>query len=85
MLLDSKSKFDIKSPTRGIPVSSETFYNWGSNHMYRTSYNDMHVKVRLNPSLMVKSRAPWGTRTMSFLITKGSSQAKSLITSTGHP
>ena len=43
MLLESKSKFDLRSPTRERLLSPDLFGNWQNNHMYRTSYNDMGV------------------------------------------
>ena len=45
MLLESKSKFDIRSPSKERPMSPESFFNWSNNHMYRTSYNDMKINV----------------------------------------
>lgn len=41
MLLESKSKFDIRSPTRDRPFSPDNFFVWSNQHMYRTSYSDM--------------------------------------------
>lgn len=46
MLLESKSKFDIRSPSKERPITPEVFFNWSNNHMYRTSYNDMKINVR---------------------------------------
>lgn len=45
MLLESKSKFDIRSPSKERPITPEVFFNWSNNHMYRTSYNDMKINV----------------------------------------
>lgn len=50
MFLESKSKFNWNRPaTTGgqtnRPVTAEEFYRWSNNHMYRTSYNDMSLKV----------------------------------------
>lgn len=47
MLLHSKSKFDIRSPSKDRPFSPEQFFSWSNNHMYRTAYNDMKCKVSL--------------------------------------
>ena len=45
MLLESKSKFDIRSPNKDSIVSPDRFFAWSNSHMYRTHYNDMSVKV----------------------------------------
>ena len=46
MLLESKSKFSILSPTRDASIEHDKFYNWSTKNMYRTSYNDMAIKVK---------------------------------------
>lgn len=45
MLLETKSKFDIRSISKDRPFTSDNFYSWSNNHMYRTSYTDMGIKV----------------------------------------
>lgn len=51
MFLDSKSKFNWNRPattaTQGArsSMNAEDFGRWSSNNMYRTSYNDMSIKV----------------------------------------
>jgi hypothetical protein len=44
-MLESKTKFDVKSISRERPFTADTFAGWTNNNMYRTSYNDMSVKV----------------------------------------
>lgn len=58
MFLESKSKFNWHRPnttatssngfraTNAAPVQQDNFAQWSNNHMYRTSYNDMSIKVR---------------------------------------
>ena len=53
-LLESKSKFNFSArvtltnqPTTNRPVTADEFFKWSSNHMYRSSYNDMSTKVSL--------------------------------------
>jgi len=41
MFLESKSKFDIRSPDKNRPFSPDNFFVWSNTHMYRTSSNDM--------------------------------------------
>jgi hypothetical protein len=41
MLLETKSKFLIRSPSNDRPFTAENFFNWSNQHMYRTAYNDM--------------------------------------------
>lgn len=41
MLLESKSKFDLRSPALERPFSPDKFFSWSNQHMYRTSYGDM--------------------------------------------
>ena len=46
MFLDSKSKFNVTRPLQTLrPVTADDFFKWTGNHMYRTSYNDMTIKV----------------------------------------
>ena len=44
-LLDYKSKFTIRNPSKERPFTSDQFFNWSNNNMYRTSYHDMSEKV----------------------------------------
>lgn len=53
MFLESKSKFNWGRPgttatcTFRPAVNPEDFARWSSSNMYRTSYNDMSVKVSI--------------------------------------
>lgn len=54
MLLESNSKFNWNRPNttataggRTSIVNAEEFMKWSASNMYRTSYNDMSVKVSL--------------------------------------
>ena len=47
MLLESRSKFDLKSPNKNQTLSPDGFFSWSNNHMYRTQYNDMSIKVSI--------------------------------------
>jgi hypothetical protein len=44
-MLHSKSKFNISSPDRNTAFAPDQFILWTDRNMYRTSYNDMSVKV----------------------------------------
>ena len=52
MFLESKSKFCITNMSKERPFTSPQFFSWSTNNMYRTSYNDMSVKV-LNTNLSI--------------------------------
>ena len=38
-------KFDHSKHKRSTTISDGNFFNWTSDHMYRTSYNDMGKRV----------------------------------------
>ena len=44
-MLESRSKLNITSPNKDKFFSPDRFYDWSNNNMYRTSYNDMSMKV----------------------------------------
>ena len=41
------NKFDHMKHRRATTISDGNFFNWTSDHMYRTSYNDMANRVSL--------------------------------------
>ena len=41
----SNNKFDHSKHKRSTTISEGNFFNWTSDHMYRTSYNDMSKRV----------------------------------------
>lgn len=44
-LLEYKNKFTIDNPKRANPIGEQQFFRWTNKNFYRTSYNDMRVKV----------------------------------------
>ena len=48
MFFETKNKFDIKNPEKERPFTSDNFFLWSTNHMYRTSYNDMSAKKQVD-------------------------------------
>lgn len=44
-LLEYKNKFTIDNPKKANPIGEQQFFRWTNKNFYRTSYNDMRVKV----------------------------------------
>ena len=47
--LESNTKFSFANHRAGERVMEQTFTSWTDKNFYRTSYNDMAVKVRSHP------------------------------------
>lgn len=41
----TNNKFDHMKHRRATTITDSNFFNWTSDHMYRTSYNDMSNRV----------------------------------------
>ena len=42
---ETKNQFDHSRHKRTQSITENSFFNWTSGHMYRTSYNDMANRV----------------------------------------
>jgi len=47
-MLETRTKFNIRSPSKDNTINPGEFQSWSNEHMYRTSYHDMSGKV-FNP------------------------------------
>lgn len=79
MLLESKSKFDLRSPSKERTFSPDQFFVWSNKNMYRTSYGDMGFLKVVWISYHSRVRHP--IRTMFFPSTWDIFQAKQRTTS----
>jgi hypothetical protein len=43
--LNSVTKFKVNNLRAANLITEEKFFEWSSNNIYRTSYNDMYTKV----------------------------------------
>ena len=55
--LESNTKFSFANHRAGERVMEQTFTSWTDKNFYRTSYNDMAVKVRSHPLCAGRSLA----------------------------
>ena len=76
-LLESRSKWDFRSPDARRPFTADTFYNWSNNNMYRTSYNDMSSKVNYISLSLLRPKSK--RKVVLCLTIKDISQAKTQI------